>query len=139
MSYANRSDIEAQFGLGTVKKWADLEDDGVSASITARITVALTYADATVNDRLRNGPVSIPFTGTIPVTIVKIAAVFAGVWLYESRGVINWDAETGRSQHQYLFQKREAERTIQDIHAGIIKLDVTTAQTAPEVVIDSGD
>lgn len=89
MSYCTQSDIENLFGTTNVKVWSNLENDADEAD-TARITAAIAYAAEQVNKRFRRSKYAVPLTalpGESLVDITDIAARFAGVWLYESRGI----------------------------------------------------
>lgn len=135
MSYCARSDIEARFGVAEVQKWADLDNNDVAASVTARITAAIAFAENEINDRLRRGPHVIPFEEPPPSKIVSVCASLAGIWMYESRGVVDYNPETGAAMHRHHWTKRDAHRALREIRAGIIVLDLTDGPaTAPEFV-----
>jgi phage gp36-like protein len=120
-SYCVRADIEAVFGSTNVERWADLNNDGNATEITARIVRAIQIAEAEVNDRLRGGPYSLPFS-TVPVAIENLTASLAGVWLYESRGVEDTDPH-GNAVHRLTWHKKNAQRMITEIHAGLRRFD----------------
>lgn len=134
MAYIVRADIEAIFGVSNIDVWADLNNNDNAGEITARITAAITRAEAMVDDRLRGGPYTVPFTGTIPETIKDVTARLAGVWLYESRRIEDAeDDEVGRAP----YHQKVAEKTLSDIAAGKIRLDVATRTLYPQIVEDS--
>lgn len=133
MTYAKRQDVEDIFGALNVKKWADLDNEAHDEDIAARIGIALSKADDEVNDRLRGGPYVIPFT-TAPSTIVHLAALYTGVWLYSNRGVVDYDADD-KAQDQLQHQRKEFDTKIRDILAGRRRLSVgaaTGVKTYPE-------
>jgi len=136
MSYATRSDLNEVFGKPNVDKWADLDNDGVSATITARITKALAVADDEVNNRLRNGLYALPIVlseGGTPVVIVDAAAKIAGCWLYTSRGL----ADTGDGEKSNPEKLRdEARDALAEIRGGNLILD---AELAHSVVPEAFD
>lgn len=134
MSYAGRSDVEDIFGVNNVKKWADIDGDGVAATITARITRALEFANGHIDDRLRSGPYAVPFSTPYPVSLIDAAAKIAGVWLYEGRGITDFDSETGRSQHRLHWHKRSVDKWLHDLKLGKVTLDVDKSESTPEVV-----
>lgn len=133
MAYSARTDIEAHFGKSNVKTWADLDNDGVIASITARIAAAIVYADNVIDTRLRGGPYDIPFA-TTPTLITHVSAKLAGVWLYESRGVTDFDSTTGRPQHQLHWHKMDALKTLMGLRSCRIRLDLDMSTIVPEVL-----
>lgn len=134
MDYCTQQDIEDLFSPADVAKWADNQNDGNATYISGRITRACAEGTRKVNDELRGGPYPIPFT-TVPSTIVQLAATFAAVWLYTSRGVQDMtdDSIAGRlSAH-----RRDAVLQCRRILAGQLQLDSTRAGVAiPEVVED---
>ena len=139
MAYAIRTDVEAVFGVENAEKWADLENDQVAADITARIAAALAFAEDEIDNRLRGGPYVVPLTTPVERIIVDVAAKLAGVWLYESRGVADFDPETGRPQHKLHWHKKDASRKLDDLLSGRRRLGITdtdkTFKCVPEVVL----
>jgi len=138
VSYCTRSDIEDLFGPLNVAKWADLDNDQDAAAIAARVARAIEVATAKIDDRLRGGPYSLPIVGD-PPTLVNLAASLAGLWLYESRGVQDFSPETGVPMHRLRWFSEQAEKTLKDLRAGVLRLDVTLVgqgTTAPIVVND---
>ena len=136
--YCTRDDIEDLFGVENVKKWADLDGDGNAVSIAARIARAIVVASAHIDDRLRGGPYVLPVAGS-PATLVDLAAALAGIWLYEARGVEDYDEATGEIRDKVNARRKRAEKTLRDIRSGAIRLDATlanTGTTAPIVVND---
>ncbi len=138
MSYCTRSDIEDLFGPLNVAKWADLDNDQDATAIASRIARAIAVATARIDDRLRGGPYSLPIVGD-PPTLVNLAASLAGLWLYESRGVQDFSPETGVPMHRLRWFSEQAEKTLKDLRAGVLRLDVALVgqgTTAPIVVND---
>lgn len=127
MAYATQTDIEEIFGVPNVKKWADRDGDGVEANITARITKALAYADVTINDRLRDSQYTvIPFTDSpLPESVVDVAAKLAAIWLYENRGIADYDPDTGRMVHKLKFTKDSVNEWLHCVKTGKIRLSLT--------------
>lgn len=83
-NYITQSDIEASYGVENIAQWSNLDNDDAQANV-ARITTAITYAEAYIDDKLRDGRYEIPITGTIPSMVVDMAAKMAGVWLFNTR------------------------------------------------------
>ena len=84
MALITKTDIEDKFGIENVLVWSDLENTGTID--LARISRAINYAEARINDELRNGPYAIPLVPNGPnslIVIVDIAAVIAGWWLLD--------------------------------------------------------
>ncbi len=135
MAYSTRADIEAQYGVVNVEKWADLNNNQNAGEITARIDQSIIEADNEIDSRLRLGPFVIPWPVPIPVGIVSLSAIYAGVWLYSSRGVVDYDAN-GVAQDQLQFQRNEFDKRIRNILAGRYQPESIpdTNQTFPEVV-----
>ena len=73
----------------------------------------------------------------MPATIVDMAANFAGVWLYENRGVQDFNAETGQALHRLQFNRKRAETALAEIRGNKRQIDcqrVGSGTTAPIVV-----
>ena len=135
MGYCTRADIENDIGATNTAKHADLDDDQVAAKILARITVVIADVTATIDDRLRGGPHTVPFT-TVPTMIRRIAEKLCAAQLYESRGAKDVDLETGQAVHIYTGMKTDAESDLRAIREGSIRLDLDSTQDTPEVVTD---
>lgn len=97
MSYATKADLRDIWGIANVQKWSQLEPDA-EGDDDARITKAITLAEAQINDRFRPWGYAIPLMndeavnpgGTNPLPqLVDMTARLAGVWLYESRAMEN--------------------------------------------------
>ncbi|MBN2024952.1 MAG: DUF1320 family protein [Pirellulales bacterium] len=136
--YCVRADVENVFGAHNVRKWADVENHGNGAHIGGRIARAIAAATAEIDDRLRGGPYLVPIA-TVPTTIRQLAARLAGVWLYESRGIEDFDEVTGRAIHRLAWHREHVDRVLKEIMAGGRRLDAAlasgvTGARAPVVV-----
>ncbi len=138
-NYATRADIEARFDAINVKQWADLSNTNTEVEITARIANALAQATSDVDDALRGGMYVLPIAdaaAATPLAIVDIAARLAAVWLYELRGVTDFNPDTGQPTHKLIFHKNDAAKRLLTIRRGQIELDAIKADdtTAPETI-----
>lgn len=131
--YISQSDIEDIFGIDNVRIWSNLANENSSAN-SARITNAIKYAEAEIENRFRNGRYAIPFVNGGSVLVNWIAS-FAGIWLFEHRPVFNEEEAVGFDDlresidsdiEQYLSGQRL-------LPAG---LSASTDVTAPVVIID---
>jgi len=138
MDYCEQADIEDLFGAVNVAKWADLDNDIDATKIAARVARGIAVASAKVDDHLRGGPYALPITGD-STTLVNLAAMLAGVWLYESRGVQDYSPDGGFPVHRLRWFSEQADTTIKMLRAGTLRLDVPLAVTGtncPFVVND---
>ena len=127
--YCSRSDVEDVFGPDNVKKWADLNNNGDETEINDRITRAITVVTNTFNDFWRGGPYELPITESgAAASIVHHAACLAGVLLYEWRGIEDFDEETGKPVHKLAYFRKEAEKFMQAVKTGRLRLDATTGR-----------
>lgn len=143
MAYCVRADIEDVYGVENVKVWADLDNDGDEAKITARITKALARSYAKMNDYLRGGPYNLPLANAalaIPDTAIDINATLAGIWLYEKRGHEDI-LDTGRPLHRYSSLKTQAFADLRNIRFGVLNLDAVRSETTttPQAIADDYD
>lgn len=138
MSYIAQANIESKFGKNNVAIWADLDNTQVEADITARIVTAITFADEMVDNILRHARYTLPITNTsgfTPKIIVDVVASLAGVWLYENRGVQDFDPESGKPQHRLHWTKADAHETLRKLRMGQIELDAVSKINIPEVIV----
>lgn len=136
MPYSTRADVEAQYGVDNISQWADLNNNQNAGEITARIVQAIVEADNEIDSRTRLGPYPIPWVAP-PVGIVSMSALYAGIWLYTSRGVVDYDGK-GNARDQLTFQRQEFDRRVRDILAGRYQPESIpdTIKTFPEVTAD---
>ncbi len=125
LGYCSRAHMESMFGRENIAKWADMENTEDAQLGFSRVSRSIVVATAEIDDRLRDGPVVIPFA-VPPTTIVNLAAAFAGVWLYESRGIEDFDDTTGQPIHRLAHHKKQAIRTLDEIRAGKRVIDAPT-------------
>ena len=130
MAYTTRASLETMFGAANLIEWADLDNDGSDATILTRINAAIAYADAEIDSRLRNSMYSLPIAnkaGDTPAVIEDVSNRLAAVWLYEARGVMELDAETGKPIHKLYWHKVDAEKKLNEILAFVRHLDATVS------------
>jgi hypothetical protein len=131
-TYCALADIENAFGKENVSGvsgtggWVDLDNDGNSANRTARANAAIAYASDAIDDVVRNTNYTIPLAtaaSATPTTVTNLAAILAGLWLYEARGTQDMNPRTGEPVHRLAFRREYAERTLDQLRKGEIKLD----------------
>ena len=139
MAYIVRADIETAFGKNNVAVWADLNDNKVGAEIATKITAAIADVDAWVDDELRGGPFKTLPLSPVPLMVKRAAALQAGVFLYESRGVQTFEVETGQPQHRLLWARQEAHNILKRIRQGNIRIDDATNErtSTPDAVAEA--
>ena len=95
-NYIIQSDIEDVFGVANVAKWSNLDNTQASADIS-RITAAINYAQDAINNRFRGSRWSVPLTGdgSTLYQVKNWAATLAGLWLHQSRGLIEDEDKLG--------------------------------------------
>lgn len=132
-SYCVRKDLENIYGANNITKWADIDNDGVSTKIDARINWALVLSYDYLNNKLSGGPYTIPLTGRYP-TIINAQAQLASVQLYESRGLTNY-TEDDKPIHQLQQGKDWANNIIGQIRAGILRLHTALPQDISGTIV----
>jgi phage gp36-like protein len=93
--YAAQSDIESQFGIDNVRVWSQLDNTQPTADVT-RIQQALDFADGKIISAFINfGNYVTPLAplGSDAVLVTRWAAIIAGAWLYQSRGLRDDDSQ----------------------------------------------
>lgn len=137
-NYCVKGDIEAIFGPTNVGTWADLDNDADPVKIAARIALAIDYASNEIDDRLRNSRYVIPLTTSepaIPDTVKRMGATYAGVWLYEARGVDDVDNDSGSPRHRLSIHVDRFDAWIKMVLSGQTHLDAVlrVETTVPKV------
>jgi len=129
--YILQSDVENAYGIGNVAAWSDLGDSDEAEVDTARIALAIAWAEKRVENRFRHSRYTVPFAannGTFDAQLVHWCAVYAGHWLYASRDIRRGEADAGRTDAQIA----DAEKEIAETLAGQSTLDVgEAAPSAP--------
>jgi phage gp36-like protein len=136
--YCGRSDIEDRFGVTNVSKWADLDDDEDATKIANRIDRAIEAASDDIDDYLRGGPYRIPLedaNGLVPRPVRRIAAILAGVWLYEARGTVDYDATNEKVAHGLQFARDEAMKRLRRLKLMVDRINaVRVGSSTPEAI-----
>lgn len=125
-TYSTDDQIEDIFGATNATAWADMDNDGDATKIANRKDRARVVAKARIDDVLRDTAYGVPIqsaAGTVPVTIVDLEARLAGVWLYENRGVVDFDIRSGQPYHRLSFVRRDTQRVLEEIRTGKRKLE----------------
>ncbi len=127
-TYCTEAQIKNVFGTTNVDNWSDLDNDQGTSTMADRVTQAIAVASERIDDAARTMEYRIPLVQTAdgtttPITIVDLAATLAGIWLYEARGVMDFDQRSGAPYHRLAFKRSEARRMIQELRTGLIQLD----------------
>jgi len=125
-TYCQRADLNDVFGTANINSYGTIDEGDGSTEITSRVTRAIAWASAEIDDFARLGEYTIPLadsSGSTPTTIEHLATVLAGVWLYENQGVLDWAPNTNQPTHRYGYMKRWARMMLQEIRDGKRKLD----------------
>jgi len=143
MAYSADTDLDLAFGQANVRKWADVNNNGVNTEIVARIAWAIANADDYLNSKLRKSRYQFPLAddSVIPPILARMSSYYAGVLLYESRGVTDIGPD-GKSVHALTAHKQAVDEFIRDIHGrrteliGVTLRDgaVATITEAPTMV-----
>ena len=126
MSYSVRADVNFIFGAANVTAWATRDDADDATDIADRITRAIAEADEEIDDLLRVCYYQIPLintSGTTPVTVRGLSARMAGVRLYESMGVMDYNAESGVARHRLSWHWDYAQHVLAEVRDGKRKLN----------------
>lgn len=128
MAYSVQGDIEKIFGANNVSAasgWADMDNDGDSDKIDARIAQAISAADEIIDGRMRATSYKLSLVtaaNTTPTMVTLISAALAGVWLYDPRGAADLGDEGGMP-NQLAYWKKWANEMLEEIASGRRPLD----------------
>lgn len=130
--WTSADDLFMVYGETSVRKWADLDNNGNREYQDRRIQWAIRLATVDAKARLYGSP-----AGDIadpPMNLQHAVAQLAGYRLYNSRGVRDsGDDKEGR--HRLSQNKREADSFFRMVHAGQIVLSGTTGTITYPVII----
>lgn len=132
--YCNSNDVILKFGQDNVATWLAIDDADYYIDSALRCAEFIKLAEAQVLDSLRGGHIDESFlepNGQVAPTIRSIAADFAGVRMYEARGVTEFDAESGRPQHRLQYQQKNAEKLLSRLKEGLLRVNVTERNSVP--------
>lgn len=139
-TYTTRTYLERMFGIANITDWADLENDGDTAKITAVVDDAIERASEWIDTRLREGPYTVPFSDDPgqPAFIREIATRLAGCNLYENRGVqdVAGESQSGAPTHRLSWHRQKAEHDLTALLQGRMTLGIARSKNIPEVVKD---
>ncbi len=105
----------------------------LSTKISARVARSIVDAMADVDRKMLGGPYTIPLAtsaGAIPERIKQICAAIAGVWLYENRGVNDYDAKSKTAKHKLSFHQDRAYGEIAEYRSNQSRLDAVSIATS---------
>lgn len=134
--YITQSDIENEWGTANVIQWSNL--DGSTGSVDAtRVAAAIDFAEGYVEGRLRTSRYRVPlsFNDTRSQGVMKrIMATLAGEWLGSNRAAVVGEVDEAAMEDlsQLRARKLWAERTLSDIMAGTIIVDMASAEDDTE-------
>ena len=143
MAYSADTDLYLAFGRTNVRKWADVQNDGLNANITDRIAWAISNADSELDAKLSKSRYQFPLdaNSNVPPILTRMSAYLAGVLLYESRGVTDV-GQDGKAQHALMWHRQRVDEFVRDIHGRRLELigvtlkdgAVTPVSEAPAMV-----
>ena len=123
-TYCTNADIVNTFGTTNRNQWADLENTAVAATMTARVDWAIGVAGDDIDSVCLTYYTRIPLvdqSGTTPTFIRDLAAILAGIKLYESRGMEDVDRE-GHGIHRLAPMRDWAYSVLEQIRRGERKI-----------------
>lgn len=114
-------------------------DIRLSTKISARVARSIVEAMSDVDSKMLGGPYTVPIAtaaGAIPERIKQITAALAGVWLYENRGVNDYDAKTKTAKHKLSFHQDRAYGELAEYRASQRRLDAVSIATSTPYAYD---
>lgn len=134
--YTDSTKIEAMYGVENVHQWLGIDESDEAVDWALRMYRFIESVEQQIDDTLRGGPCTVPFEAPIPTAIIDAATALAGVRMYESRGVVDMNAETGAPQHRLAYQKKHAMNDLARIRNGSLRLTVEDSVRYPAVICD---
>jgi hypothetical protein len=125
--YCDRDRIEQVYGAEHIAQYAKMDGNDSEATITARINLAIAFAGDEIDGVARKAAYqNIPLvdaSDATPNDIANLAAVLAGLWLYEAKGSHDTDGRSGRALHRLQFRRAWARRRLNEIREGEYVID----------------
>lgn len=125
-TYCTQADIELEYGATNLAQWADIDNDGDATKKANRIAHAIAVASEEIEEVLRKMHFRLPAVqgsgSGIPTTINRLAAVMAGLWLYECRGAQDFSRD-GTPLHGHWWRRQWADKYLEELRTGVRKLD----------------
>lgn len=136
MAYCEATDIDLAFGQTNVRKWADVNNNGLASEINARIAWAIENADSEIDSRLNKSRYQFPLSDDsyLPSILVRMSAYLSGVLLYESRGVTDVGPD-GKANHALQWHRSRVDEFIRDIHGRRLELIGVTLKDGAVAVV----
>ena len=123
--YCEEVDVIQRFGSELLDQYANMTGQDTNEQLVARRIWARYQASRDVDDELRGGQYAIPFVGPpYDATIVDITAYLALIRLYELKGTMDWNPDSGKPQHRYHFQRDQAIKKLRGIRMGKPRLNL---------------
>jgi len=136
--YTSLADVIDIYGRANAELWSVM-DSADETETLARVTRAIDDAEDHIDDVLRGGLYTVPFSDSpTPPAINRLASMLAGVMLYEARGSLDVDPTTGIAQHRLYMQKRNVSRELARIKSGRRILALTDQSTMKTLTPFSG-
>ena len=131
MAYIDRNDINLRFGIKNVTRFADLDGDNNSDTITSVINAAIQVAEAKLEVQIRGSRLAWPLSvsGGSLYLIQEILSLWAGDILYRRRGFRNEEED-----NKFAALVKRADMLMGQILTGAYDLDATlsfSGSTAP--------
>ena len=134
-TYIEDTDLNNAWGTVNIAAWSDLT--GGKTADDDRIDAAIAWAENRVENRFRRSRYEVPFgkvDGEYDEQLKYWMAVYAGNWLYQSRGIRTGKADTDRTSAMV----EQVDEEIQEVLGGQAVLNAglvdSSAPSAPFVV-----
>lgn len=134
-TYIETADLNNVFGTINIAAWSDLT--GGKTADTTRIDAAIAWAEQRVENRFRGTRYSVPFgqiDGEYDSQLKHWIAIYAGNWLYQSRGIRTGKADADRTSALLEQMDEEINQVLggsSRLNAGLVS---SSAPSAPHVV-----
>jgi len=134
-TYIDADDLNNVYGTINIAAWSDLT--GGKTADDDRIELAIAWAETRVENRFRGSRYSVPFSredGEYDSQLTHWMVVYAGNWLYQSRGIRTGKADADRTSALLEQMDEEINQVLggsSRLNAGLVS---SSAPTAPIVV-----
>ena len=123
--YCEEADMIQRFGDELLSQYSSMTGSDTNEQVSARRLWGRYQGSRDIDLALRGGQYTVPFTAPFDSEVIDICAYLSLIRLYELKGTMDWNPDSGKPQHRYHFQRTEAAKKLNAIRTGRLKLAIS--------------
>lgn len=123
--YTDSASVDKKFGFDNIMQWLALDTGDEATDYAQRAYDCIKQAEAWIDVQLSGSFYNSTSyeRPTVPTVLHELATTQAGILMYESKGVTDYDPESGRPTHRLEYHRKRVEMMVKELRNGLIKLD----------------